>query len=160
MWKITVTKDKNADTRTSEKVPTMAELFMATRSHQDDVRNVMKWFCHCLTVQADSHDWTKIANIDSFHHDFVFAKENNDVKFTELPWYKMHVQTERHHLNEHEPHDVNLFDVLERIADITAAAMARNGKFKWPAYIDRDMLARAYENTIRMVLNRIEVKEK
>ena len=70
----------------------------------------------------------------------------------------MHVTTERHHLNEHVPADVNLFDVLERIADITCAAVARNGKFTFPAEIDADMLKKAYENTVKWTLNRLKLE--
>ena len=50
-------------------------------------------------------------------------------------------------------------DVLERIADSTAAALARSGGLKYPLEIDKDILYKAFENTCKMVLDACELKD-
>lgn len=55
-------------------------------------------------------------------------------------------------------HDnVNLINVLEMIADCTAAGFARSGKVR-PITIDKDVLYKAFENTCKMVLGMCELK--
>ena len=157
MKTITVKPSKSADTRTAEKEITIDELEESTLSHIEDVTKVMGLYGNVLQIKGANHDYTKLESIDLFHNDFVLAQKQNK-KFIEMEWYKMHVTTERHHLNEHVPADVNLFDVLERIADITCAAVARNGKFTFPAEIDADMLKKAYENTVKWTLNRLKLE--
>ena len=157
--KIKIKQTKSADTRTAEKEITIDELEESTLSHIEDVTRVMRLYGRVLQSKGVNHDFTKLESIDLFHHDFALAQKEGK-KFTDMDWYKMHVVTERHHLNNHVPPDVNLFDVLERIADITCAAIARNGEFKFPTEIDVDVLKKAYENTIKWTLNRLElVKE-
>lgn len=158
MNKIIIKQSKSADTRTAEKEITLEELYESTLQHIEDVVQVMTMFGEYLKCKSGSHDYTKTESIDLFYHDFALAQKEGK-KFTEMDWYKMHIVTERHHLNEHIPPDVNLFDVLERIADITCAAIARSGKFKFPAEIDADMLKKAYENTVKWTLNRLELKD-
>lgn len=41
---------------------------------------------------------------------------------------------------------------------ITCVAVARNGKFTFPAEIDADMLKKAYENTVKWTLNRLKLE--
>lgn len=157
--KVKIRQSKSADTRTAEKEITIDELHESTLSHREDVGNVTKLYAEVIKQKGNAHDYTKLISIDLFHHDFALAQKEGK-KFTDMEWYKMHVATERHHLNNHVPPDVNLFDVLERIADITCAAIARNGEFKFPVEIDVDVLKKAYENTIKWTLNRLEmVKE-
>lgn len=157
MQTITVKPSKSADTRTAEKEITIDELEKSTLSHIEDVTKVMGLYGNVLQTKGANHDYTKLESIDLFHNDFVLAQKENK-NFIEMEWYKMHVTTERHHLNNHVPPDVNLFDVLERIADITCAAIARNGKFTFPAEIDADMLKKAYENTVKWTLNRLKLE--
>lgn len=59
---------------------------------------------------------------------------------------------ERHHIKDHCPDDVDLVDVLEMIADCTAAALARSGGLKYPLEIDKDVLYKAFENTCELEL--------
>ncbi len=158
MHQILIVPSKTADTRTADKKVTLPELYKSSLSHIDDVGRVMDYFKGRLEHSARRHDFTKIESIDLFHRDFAKAQDSG-VDFRTLPWYKMHVAAERHHLNDHVPPDVNLFDVLERIADITAAAMARNGKFTSPAHIDPAVLVEAYHNTIKLVLNRMVLQD-
>lgn len=158
MKKITIKQSQSADTRTAQKEISIEELHESSLQHIDDVARVMEEYAKKLQIQGRAHDYTKLGSIDLFHHDFALAQKEGK-PFTEMEWYKMHVTTERHHLNNHVPPDVNLFDVLERIADITSAAIARSGKFTFPAEIDADMLKKAYENTIKWTLNRLELQE-
>ena len=156
MQTIILESSKSADTRTAEKEVTIDELEESTLSHIDDVTQVMELYGKILHKKGLAHDYTKLESIDLFHKDFALAQKENK-KFIEMEWYKMHVSAERHHLNNHVPPDVNLFDVLEQIADITCAAIARNGKFTFPAEIDADMLKKAYENTVKWTLNRLKL---
>jgi hypothetical protein len=73
-------------------------------------------------------------------------------------WYHRHITQERHHLDQHAPDDVNLFDVLERVADITTAGMARSGKI-FEDHISPELLLQAYNNTIKLLQENIKVIE-
>lgn len=158
MNKIIIKQSKTADTRTAEKEVTIEELHESSMQHIEDVVQVMTMYGEYIKGKAGAHDYTKIESIDLFHHDFALAQTEGKV-FTEMEWYKMHVATERHHLNDHVPPDVNLFDVLERVADITSAAIARSGKFTFPAEIDAEVLKKAYENTVKWTLNRLQLQK-
>jgi len=73
-----------------------------------------------------------------------------------MHWYKdLHLQ-ERHHLNDKCPEDVNLFDVLERIADGVMAGLARSGDV-YEEELDVEILARAYKNTQSLLKANVEV---
>ena len=66
----------------------------------------------------------------------------------------MHCQTERHHLNEHCPDDVNLIDVIEMICDCVCAGMARSGSV-YPVTISSEILQKAVENTVNMCIESV-----
>lgn len=128
--------------------------------HIDDVRNALAWMCFMLSKASALHDWTKVdeKGISQFYEDFKAIQEGRLKDFKALPWYRRHVTEERHHLLERCPEDVNLFDVLEQIADIVMAGMARTGKI-YDATISPDMLAKAYANTLELLKVNTEVEQ-
>lgn len=106
---------------------------------------------------ADKHDYTKIENIKEFHNNFKFIQDGNVGDFKKMNWFQNCHLKERHHLNDRCPEDVNLFDVLERIADITTAGMARTGKI-YDDTLSPEILTRAYKNTIELLKSKIIIK--
>ena len=114
-------------------------------------------FAERLLRAADKHDCTKIDGIDQFHKDFRQVQQQGG-NFKELPWYRCHVAEERHHLTDRVPDDVNLLDVLEWVADITMAGMARHGAVL-PDSLSPEVLLMAYQNTITQLKNEIKVED-
>lgn len=154
--KIIIKKSQNADTRSAKEIVTKDVLLSNSKQHIKDVKDVITWFCISLQKIADNHDWTKIFYIDEFHKDFELIQKGDTENFKNKHWFqKRHLQ-ERHHLNDRCPDDVNLFDVLERIADITTAGMARTGKI-YDDTLSPEILTKAYKNTIELLKSNIEV---
>lgn len=150
-----IRRSRSADTRSAEHEVTKEELLYNSEQHIGDVRQAMRYFAERLLAIAEKHDWTKIDGIDQFHKDFQQVQQHGG-NFKELPWHRRHVAEERHHLTDCVPDDVNLFDVLERIADITMAGMARSG-LVYPDYLSSDVLMQAYQNTIELLKREIVV---
>ena len=150
-----IRRSRSADTRSADHEVTKEELLYNSEQHIGDVRQAMRYFAERLLATAEKHDWTKIDGIDQFHKDFQQVQQHGG-NFKELPWYRRHVSEERHHLTDRVPDDVNLFDVLERIADITMAGMARNGSV-FPDSLPPDVLLKAYQNTIELLKREIVV---
>ena len=50
---------------------------------------------------------------------------------------------------------MDLLDVLEMIADCVVAGMARNGTV-YPVKIPIDVLARAFDNTVKLLTSQVE----
>ena len=74
-------------------------------------------------------------------------------------WYrKIHIVKERHHLKNRCPDDVDLFDVLEQIADGVMAGMARSGKYRQEP-ISNGLLETAYHNTVKKLLDAIDLRD-
>ena len=155
---VAIHPSKTADTRSADKLVTKAELLESSEQHIADVNRVMQMFTSALSLQGQYHDWTKLQYIDLFYSDFNKAQKEK-VDFTKLQWYKMHITKERHHLMNNVPEDVNLFDVLERIADITTAGIGRSGWFDIEKELtfDPELLKKAYINTIKWALNKIKL---
>ncbi len=158
IYPIAIHPSKTADTRSADKLVSKKELFDSSIQHIEDVKKVMQLFECALSIQAKYHDWTKLQYIDLFYSDFNKAQKEK-VDFTKLQWYKMHITTERHHLVNNIPEDVNLFDVLERIADITTAGIGRSGWFDIEKELafDPELLKISYINTIKWTLNKIKL---
>lgn len=97
------------------------------------------------------HDFTKRKEPEKslFYRELCATIEGNMDSFIDGKWYPMHCCTERHHLNEHCPEDVNLIDVLEMICDCVCAGMARSGSVR-PVSISDDVLRKAFDNTVQM----------
>ena len=66
--------------------------------------------------------------------------------------------TERHHLNDSVPEDVNLIDVLEMVIDCTCAGLARSGDV-YPIKISQEVLEMAIENTRNLIIENTEILE-
>lgn len=115
------------------------------------------WMSNRLNEIALRHDWTKIDGIDQFAEDFKKVQEDKAIDFKTLPWFKRHVSSERHHVNDCCPEDVNLFDLLERVADITMAGMARTGKV-YEDTLSPEILTKAYKNTVKLLKDNIQVE--
>lgn len=150
-----IRQSKSADTRSADHEVTKEELLRNSTQHIDDVKQAMRYFSEQLLRVAEKHDWTKIDGIDQFHQDFQQVQQHGG-NFKELPWHRRHVTEERHHLTDRVPDDVNLFDVLERIADITMAGMARSGSV-FSDSLPPDVLVKAYQNTIELLKREIVV---
>ena len=160
MNKITIFKSTDADTRSAKKVPTKDQLLDSTLSHIRDVNNVGFFMSNKLKENYINHDHTKIEYIDEFYNDFVQQLQANDKSnFKEMAWFKNRHLTERHHLNDSVPEDVNLLDVLEMIIDCTVAGLARSGNI-YPITIPEDVIKRAIENTKQLIIDNCEVIKK
>lgn len=151
--KIQIKRSKNADTRSADKNITKEQLLDNTLSHIDDVQHWGYKLAEMLKKQVLQHDHTKVDNIDMFYEDFTSSKQNKD--FKELPWWQVH-KTERHHLNDSVPEDVNLIDVMEMVIDCTVAGLARSGEV-YEITIPEDVLKQAINNTSKLIIDNSEV---
>lgn len=150
---IKIKKSETADTRTCDYTKvTKEQLLASSKQHISDVRQGIQFFISMLEDASESHDYTKILFIDDFYNDFHNG-------FKTIDWYKMHQDTERHHLKDPQyiQDDVNLIDVLEMIVDNVMAGKARNGKYR-EEDIPKDLLIKAYKNTIKLLLDNVEVE--
>lgn len=155
---ITISKSKSADTRSATKKVTKGELLESSIQHIGDVQRAIVWMIGMLAQKAQSHDFTKLTDIDGFYRDFKTIQDGSTEDFKTMEWYKLHIGSERHHLNDRCPEDVSLFDVLERIADITMAGLGRTGTI-YDDTLSPEILVRAYKNTIEMLKENVEVKD-
>lgn len=155
---IRIKKSNNADTRTANHKVSKDELLIQSRIHINDVVRVMGWMVKELINQSYEHDWTKITYIDEFYHDFKQSQDGFQGDFKQQHWFKNLHLLERHHLNDRCPDSVNLFDVLERIANCVTAGMARSGSV-YEEDVSPDMLIKAYKNTMKLLIDEITVEE-
>ena len=153
MEKIIIKSSRDADTRTAKEEVTEQELLDNTLSHISDVQNVGFMIAELLKKQVMDHDHTKIEYIDEFYDNFIRGKHGE--KFKDLSWWQVHL-TERHHLNDSVPEDVNLIDVLEMVIDCTVAGLARSGNV-YDITIPQDVLQQAINNTKQLIINNTEV---
>ena len=156
--KIIIKKSPNADTRTSKGEVTKKELLQQTYSHIDDVNNVGNFLANKFKEQIKQHDHTKVEGIDQFYEDFTSGKK--DKNFKELPWWQLHM-TERHHLNDSVPEDVNLLDVLEMVIDCTVAGLARGGSADkiYPITISQEVIEQAIDNTKQLIIDNTKLED-
>jgi hypothetical protein len=152
--KIKIKKSPTADTRTCDFANTTKETLLASsHQHIQDVGVAMASFAIMLCAQAEVHDHDKISDIDGFHRDFLTG-------FEEHSWWDNHRKVNRHHLLEADgvPADVNLIDVLDMIADCVMAGMARSGSV-YALDIKPEVLMAAFQNTVELLKNNVEVVE-
>lgn len=150
-----IKKSENADTRSAKGKVTKEDLIKNSLLHIEDVVNVGNWFADLLKEKVLKHDYTKIEDIDMFYKDFISGKQGQ--AFKELEWYQKHL-TERHHLNDRCPEDVNLLDILEMVIDCSVAGLARSGEI-YPIKIKNETLQKAVENTKKLIVNNVEIIE-
>jgi len=154
---ITIKRSKSADSRSTDEIVTKDVLLGSSLQHIGDVKKALSFMATRLKNIATTHDHTKIEAIDWFHRNFEETqKEGLDFK-RPGSWFWHHVESERHHLNDVCPDDVNLFDVLERVADISMAGMARTGEV-YDDTLSPEILEKAYKNTVALMIKNIEVK--
>lgn len=156
--KIIIKKSNKADTRTAKGEVTKKELLQQTYSHIDDVNNVGNFLIDKFKEQIKQHDHTKIDGIDQFYKDFTTAMQNGE--FKKLPWWQLHM-TERHHLNDNVPEDVNLLDVLEMVIDCSVAGLARGGSADkiYPIVIPQEILEQAIDNTKQLIIDNTKLED-
>lgn len=153
--KIIIKPSKKADTRSAFGLVTKEELLKDTQSHISDVQRVSKLIADLLVKQCSQHDHTKIEYLDDFYKDFSSGKTG--AMFKDMGWFKKHL-TERHHLNDRCPEDVDLIDVLEMVIDCTVAGLARTGEV-FPITISPDTLQKAVDNTSKLIIDSVEVED-
>ena len=159
--KIKIEQNTAGDSRGALRVPTIEEFGHANESHREDVKNLINRFCWYLKRNASRHDWSKVEEPyrSMFYNDLCNAI-NKQMEFKSGEWAKLHYgKLERHHLNRVCPEDVNLFDVIEMMCDCIAAGYARNGEV-YPIEISPDILTKAFNNTVELMKNEVEVVDK
>ena len=152
--KIQIRKSPTADTRTCDFANTTKETLLASsHQHIQDVGVAMAHFAIMLCNHAEVHDHDKISDIDGFHRDFLTG-------FKEHSWWDNHRKVNRHHLLQADgvPQDVNLIDVLDMVADCVMAGMARSGSV-YALDIKPEVLMAAFQNTVELLKNNVEVVE-
>lgn len=149
---IVIGKSSTADTRTCDYANVTQEtLLNSSVQHIGDVRRGLAFFSALLAEAATQHDTDKLTDIAGFHRDFITG-------FAQTTWWDAHRKLNRHHLLQEDgvPHDVNLIDVLDMIADCVMAGMARSGSV-YPLDISPDVLMRAFQNTVAALKANVEV---
>lgn len=156
---IKIQRNTCGDTRTATEIPTMTAFMKSNDLHRADVERMMLEIAKDINVQGESHDCTKITEpyASQFYRELCATIEGK-MNFEDGEWYPMHCRTERHHLTEHCPEDVNLIDVIEMICDCVCAGMARSGDV-YPVKIPSEILQQAVENTVQMCKDAVEVQE-
>ena len=156
---IKIKETRKCDTRTCDpnNPPTKEELLQESKDHIQAVSDCMNFFAALLSLAGKFHDHTKIDYIDEFDSNFSAVAQDNKIEFKQLGWWKKHL-TERHHLNDRVPDDVNLVDVFEMVCDCVCAGLARTGEFK-PIEISYEILDRAVRNTAKFLEDSIKVVE-
>lgn len=152
--KVKIKRTTGADTRSSKKCVSRKELKENSIQHIKAVDDVMHEIACSVSDRGEYHDHTKIKYIGLFHDNFKKAF-NKEIEFKEHKWWKKHL-TERHHLNDSIPEDVNLIDVIEMIVDCVCAGKARTGNV-FPIKIKSLVLQQAVKNTVSELKNAIEV---
>ena len=155
--KIIIYRNSNGDTRTAKGEVSFEEFQKSNDMHISDVEQIMNLMAHTIEDIGSEHDWTKKAYEKQFYDEFTDSRKNG-TKFTESEWYQNHIKQERHHINSYVHDDIDLFDVLEMIADCTSAGLARSGEVK-EITIDKDVLYKAFQNTCKLTLGCCELKE-
>ena len=159
MRAITIKRNTDGDTRTAKVIPDFYSFKRSNVNHREDVKRMMSAIAEKIEEAGRNHDHTKTDNEAGslFYREFCSTLEGQ-MNFEEGKWYKMHCETERHHLNRRCPDDVNLIDVIEMICDCVCAGLARSGSV-YPIEISSEILRRAISNTVEMCMNAVEIEE-
>ena len=127
-----------------------------TLLHIQAVQNCGDFLCDLLKKQFKNHDHTKLEGKHLKEFTDGLNKGFDSPEFDE--WYDMHVKSERHHLLNRVPDDVNLIDVLEMLCDSCSAGMARTGKV-FDVEVPEDILTKAVKNTVDLLLKNMKVED-
>lgn len=161
MKKVFIKKNTLGDTRTAEHIPTRYEFDRSNSLHIDDVRRLTESFCDEMITRISHHDWTKTSEpcATMFYDDMKANIEDGKEPFIDMEWYKLHINTERHHLNDRVPEDVDLIDVVEMLVDCVSAGMARR-RSVYDVTVSDDILQKAVANTVKKMINAVIVYER
>lgn len=124
------------------------ELFAANQAHRTAVRRVLNSVKDRLMSKSFTHDADKFTDHDNMYHAIQTGQS--------AQWMNEHIANSRHHairLLE----DVNLIDILELIADQVVVYSTR-GLLNNPILLDPNDLQKAFDNTVKMMYEMIEVK--
>jgi hypothetical protein len=159
MNKTKIKKNNLGDTRTADRCPTFTEFNRANEDHANEVKEMMRNIGEEIREAGRHHDYTKLwePNRSLFYRELCAKIEGKIDSFEDGEWYPMHCRTERHHINNHCPDDVNLIDVLEMICDCVCAGMARSGNV-YPVNISSEILQKAVKNTVEMCIKSVEIE--
>lgn len=135
--KIIIKKNPNGDTRTAKGEVSFEEFAHANDMHINDVKNIMDFYADLCKYNGENHDFTKKKYEEQFYDEFTYSRIN---------------KTDFVH------DDVDLFDVLEMIADCTSASLARSGNVR-EITIDKDVLYKAFQNTCKLTKNMCKLVE-
>jgi len=150
---IKIKPSPTADTRTCDFANvTRQQLIESSLQHIDDINKAMHFFVCKMDESVANHDADKLDDIDGFHRDFIGG-------FKSTTWWDNHRRVNRHHLNAPDgvPHDVNLIDVLDMIADMVVARKGRGANF--PIQIPIDVLEMAFANTVELLDKEVVVED-
>lgn len=151
---ITIRKSPTADTRTCDFANVSKETLLASsQQHIGDIHRALSWMCDEIVSRSDLHDHDKITGIDQFHEDFLTG-------FKQTTWWDNHRKVNRHHLMQEDgiPDNVDLFDVLDFIADCCMAGLARSGSV-YPLHLPDELLQRAFQNTVQKLIKNTQILE-
>lgn len=151
---INIKKSLTADSRTLVGEPDKEVLLKSSVQHISDVQKGMAFMANKLIEAGACHDHTKLSGIDAFYDSY--SKKLTGGAFKSEPWFQSHL-SERHHLIDRCPEDVNLIDVLERIVDICMAGMGRSGVV-FDDELSNEILQKAFKNTVEMLKSNIHVE--
>lgn len=159
MTKVTIKRNTDGDTRVAKTTPNFYSFKKSNEQHRKDVREMMRAIAGDIAFAGENHDYTKVDDDTGslFYRELCNTIEGR-MNFEDGRWYKMHCETERHHLNRHCPDDVNLIDVIEMICDCVCAGLARSGSV-YPIEIPSEILQRAVSNTIEMCINAVDIED-
>lgn len=117
----------------------------------------MKYLANILMAKAPVHDITKLVYEEDFYKDFKNTLQTG-TDFTKGKWYQLHITEEKHHPTSNLHEDYNLLDLLETICDCVCAGLARSGEVR-PMEFDDKIVKLAIKNTIKLLMDNIEVDE-
>ena len=159
MDKTKIKKNNLGDTRTADRCPTFSEFARANEDHANEVGRMMANIGDEIKAVGRHHDYTKIFEPARglFYRELCAKIDGKIDSFEDGEWYPMHCKTERHHLNNYCPDDVNLIDVFEMICDCVCAGMARSGSV-YPVNISSEILQKAVKNTVEMCIESVEIE--
>lgn len=161
MKKVIIKRNTNGDSRVATHIPNFNEFVDSNESHINDVYSMMSEFADILKSIGNAHDWSKVKEPyrSMFYRDMCNTIDGK-MKFESGEWVNFHYSRERHHLLRNIPEDVNLFDVLEMIADCVCAGMARSGGVRPLEIADAGaILVEAMKNTVELAMSLVEIEE-
>lgn len=156
---IIIKETKKCDTRSNGGLDfNSSDVELETKDHIEAVNACCKFISNCLLEQARNHDYTKLGEyLPAFTEALKSGFKGKEFKGQD--WWQIHINKERHHLNDKCPDDVNLVDIIEMICDCVSAGLARTGNV-YDINISSDILQKAVLNTQKLLMDNIKVINK